>query len=131
MELWDALNNLYHKRFRYPEKDEISDKLWIINRFVSMERDLLEHIAYISKYFFTLQERYYRLLYRLIPQSFSPRTKYLKPPKELDSELLKKYSTYFGLKKKEVKNYMEILRKSYSNKELYEFVGIEYKNGSD
>lgn len=127
MDLWDILNNLYHKRFTYPSKEDISGKLWIVNRFVSMDKDLLEYVAQISKYFFTLQERYYRMLYRLIPQSSSPRSKYLKPPAEANKELLNRYSDYFGLRNKEVKDYLKLMEKSHSNKEIHEFVGLEYK----
>ena len=126
-DLFYYLNNLYHKKFEYPEKQEISSSLWAINKFVSMEKDLLLVVAEVQKYLFTLQERYYRLLYRIIPKSNPPFNKYLKAKKEFDSELLVRYSKMFGLGMAEVAAYVRIMRKSMSDKEICEYVGLEAK----
>src|SRR3990167_7642989 len=97
MEIWDCLNNLYSKRMKYPDDNELSGKLWMINRFLSMDKDLLEVVADVSKYFYTLKERYYRLLYRIIPQSSSSRNKYIKPKKEFSDEVLNRYSKLYAI----------------------------------
>ena len=127
MELFDLINNLYSKRMHYPKDSDILGKLWIINSFISMENDLLEYIAFTSKYLFTLGARYYRLLYRLIPQSSSPRNKYSKPKKEFDSILVEKYSTYFEVSKRETRDYLRIMQETVFIEEMYDFVGLEFK----
>ena len=125
--IWDILNNIYNKRLRYPTKEELSGKLWMINRFLSMDTNLLEVVAYVSKYFFTLKERYYRLLYSIVPQTSSVRTKYSRFKEQEDSEILKKYSKFFGVNIRETKQYLNILRNRYNEKELLEFIGMEKK----
>lgn len=121
------INNLYHKKYKYPEDNELSSNLWMINRFLSMDKDLLGVVAEISEYLFTLQERYYRLLYRIVPKSNSPFNKYLKPKKEFDGELLSRYSKMFQIGLGEAAEYIRIMRKSMSNKEIFEYVGINYE----
>lgn len=125
--LFSLINNLYSKRATYPENSELSGKMWMINRFLSMDKDMLEVIAVISKYFYSLKERYYKLLYRIIPMSPSPRIKYFKPTKEFDSELVERYSKFFNLNNREVVDYLKIMKKDFSDRELYENVGLEYK----
>lgn len=125
-DLFYYLNGLYTKKIPQPEESEVSSLIWPINRFLSMEKDLLETISETSKYLFTLGSRYYKLLWRIIPQSGSPRNKYLKPEKD-DSEVLERYCQYFKLSKREVKDYLKILEKQYSRKEIFAFVGLEEK----
>jgi len=124
MELFDCVNNLYSKRYRYPTDNELSGKLWVINKFISMEDNLLEYVAFISKYFFVLGNRYYRLLYRLIPMVVAPRNKYIKLEK-IGGELVSRYSKFFGISNRETFDYLKILKQKISDKELNEFVGIE------
>lgn len=128
MEIWDCFSNLYTKRMKYPTDNELSGKLWMINRFLSMDKDLLEVVSDVSKYFYTLKEQYYKLLYRIIPQSSSPRNKYIKPKKEFDDEVLVRYSKLYAVSKREVIDCLRILQKTNDMKEIYEFVGLEYKN---
>ena len=128
MNIWDCLNNLYHKRMTYPEDKELSGNLWMINRFLSMDKDLLEVVADLSKYFYTLKERYYRLLYRIIPQSSSPKNKYIKPKKEFNEDVVRKYSKLYEISNREVIDCLRILRKTNTEKEIFEFVGLEYKD---
>lgn len=127
MEFFDLLNNLYHKRFNYPEEADINKNIWMINRWVSMDKDLLTYVAELSKYLFVLGDRYYKLLYRLIPMSVSQRNKYVKPVNDIDSRLISRYSEFFGVGNRETKDYLKILSKQYKDNELYEFVGLEYK----
>lgn len=125
--LWDCTNNIYNKRMRYPNKKELSNKMWMINRVLSMDVDLLNVIAYVSKYFFTLKEDYYRLLYRIVPRSNSVRTKYSKIKREENDEMLKRYSKFYGVSKRETRQYLKILSRKYNKKELLGFIGMEVK----
>ena len=126
-DLFYYVNNIYTKK-EIPEDSEVKSFIWSVNRFLSMEKELLETIAYLSRYMFTLGSKYYRLVLRVVPQSFAPRNKYLKVEKESDSELLDRYVHYFRLSKKEVRDYLKILFKQYSKKEVYGFVGLEEKS---
>lgn len=124
-DLFYYLNNLFTKT-EEPEHSDVKSIVWPVNRFLSMEKNLLEAIAFTTKYIFTLGPRYYTLLFRLIPKSNAPRNKYLKPEKD-DSELINKYSRYFLISNKEAKDYIKILFKNKTQKEVYNFVGLEIK----
>ena len=125
--LFDYLNNIYSKRLGMPEDNQVKGFIWPINRMLSMEKALLETIAYLTKYIFTLGPRYYKLLYRVVPTSLASRNKYLKVDKEVEDELLNRYVQYFRLSKREVKDYLKILFKQYSKEEVFSFVGLEVK----
>ena len=117
------INNVYNKRYQL-SSEEVAPMIWTVNRFLSMEKDLLEAVAETTKYIFTLGPRYYTLMMRLVPKSYSPRNKYLKPEKT-KTELLSRYQRYFKLSMREVADYMKILYKKYSEKEIYDFVGLQ------
>jgi len=125
--IFDYLNNLYYKKFSFVNDSEVSGLIWPINRMLSMEKALLETISYLTRYLFTLGPRYYKLLYRVIPQSRPTRNKYIKVEKEENSELVDRYVQFFKLSKKEVRDYLKVLFKMYSKDEVYAFVGLENK----
>lgn len=125
MTIFDHLNNLYHKKYQYPDATEINKSLWFINKMLSMDECLLESVAYVSKYLFALKERYYRLLYRLVPKSTSVRRKMQKVDYEFDKELVSKYCKYFELSSYQVREYIKVLQQKYSDQELLSFVGLE------
>lgn len=127
MTIWDWLNNLYHKNYRYPTDKEIQGKLWVINRFVSFDPDLTEVVATTSKYFFCLKQQYYRLLYRIIPKSNSPRLKNAKVKEEFEKDLVVRYAGVYGLSRRETIEYLKILHKKESLENIYNYVGIETK----
>ena len=127
MVIWDWLNNLYHKNYRYPEPKEIQKDLWMINRFVSFDPDLTEVIATTSKYLFCLKERYYRLLYRIIPTSNPTRVQHAKMKVAFDKELVIRYAHMYDLSHRETIDYLKILIKKNKKKEVFEFVGLEGK----
>jgi len=127
MEIWDWLRNLYHKRYRYPTDRELQGKLWVINRFISFDPDLTEAVATVSKYFFVLKERYYELLYRVIPESQSTRVKNPKKKVEFNVELVNRYSTLYKVSRRETIDYLKILHKQSATKEIFNFVGLEVK----
>jgi len=122
--LFKCVDNVYHKRDS-PTDAEVKSLIWPINRFLSMEKDLLEHIAFLSRYMFTLEARYYKLLVRVVPQSFKQKNKYLKVEKKSDDELLARYVQYFKLSKDEVRDYLKILFTKHSRDDIYGFVGLE------
>jgi len=126
-DLFYCLNNIYNKQAVFPTDAEAKAVVWPVNRFLSMDKDLLPYIAEVSKYIFTLGAKYYLLLYRLVPRTFAQKNKYLKPEKMESSELLDKYCRYFQLSKREVSKYLEILKKQVTEKELYDFVGLTLK----
>ena len=125
--IFDWVDNLYNKKHGFPPKEEITPMIWQINNFLSMDKDLLEYVAYYQKYMFTLKDRYYLLWYALIPKCLKSRNPYYKVKREKDSELLERLCSVFGLSKVEVVDYLKILRKTYDDKELYEFLGMEKK----
>ena len=127
MVIWDWLNNLYHKNYRYPEPKEIKKDIWMINRFVSFDPDLAEVVATTSKYLFCLKERYYLLLYRIIPKSNPTRVMNAKMKVEFDKELVGRYSAMYGISRRETVDYLKILTKKNTKKEVFEFVGLEGK----
>jgi hypothetical protein len=125
--LFYYLDNIYIKK-EIPDDSEIRSLVWPINRFLSMEKDLLKEVAELSKYMFTLGAQYYKLLLRVVPKlNRSPRNKYIKVEKEVDDDLLDRYTQYFQLSRREVRDYLKILFKQRSKKEIYEFVGLEAK----
>ena len=123
--LFDYLNNIYSKKLGMPTNNEVKSFIWPINRMLSMEKALLDTIAYLTKYLFVLGPQYYKLLYRVVPQSLSSWNRYLKVDKEENSDLLNRYVQYFKVSKKEANDYLKILFVQYSKKEVYEFVGLE------
>lgn len=131
MDLFDIVNNLYTKKFGIPHQSQLSGKLWMVNRFISMEDSLVEAIAEVTKYLYTLKNQYYILLYRLIPQVKAIRNKYLKPKIFEESELISRYSRFFMVSKRETIDYIKILREKVDEKSLYGFVGLEKEKQED
>ena len=123
--LFYYLNNVFTKK-EVPTDSEVKSFVWPINRFLSMDRDLLETISEMSKYIFTLGPRYYKLLLRVVPElKKAPRNKYIKVEKDSDDDLVNRYVQYFKLSRKEVKDYLKILLKNHSKEDVYGFVGLE------
>ena len=127
MIIWDWLNNLYHKNYRYPSDKELQGQLWVINRFLSFDPDLAQVVASTSKYFYVLKTRYYRLLYQIIPKANPTRVKNAKKIVEYDPELVKRYAGVYGLSGRETIDYLKILIKKHTVEEVYDFVGLEIK----
>ena len=127
MVIWDWLNNLYHKNYRYPSAKEVQKELWMINKFLSFDPNLTEVVATTSKYMFCLKERYYRLMYRIIPESNPTRVLNAKMKVEFDKDLVGRYANMYGLSRRESVDYLKILTKKNKLKEVYEFVGLEVK----
>jgi len=120
------LDNLFIKR-GVPKYDRTANFGWMINRFLSMDDRFAPYIDDFAKYTNTLKERYYLLLYRLIPQGNPPRNRYIKQNKEFSDKVIERYQTFFNVSRKETIEYLRILLKTMSLKELYEEVGLEYE----
>lgn len=126
-DLFSIINFLYEKVGQFPEDSAVISKLWIINRFLSMDSVLFGAVAHASRFLFTLGPSYYKLFYRLIPRTSRGYYKYHKIPKEFDSELLSRYSSYFGLSLRETTQNLRIMQKNNSLEDIYKFVGLELK----
>jgi len=127
MVIWDWLNNLYHKNYRYPTAKEVQKDLWMINRFLSFDPDLTEVVATTSKYLFCLKERYYQLMYRIIPKCNPTRVMNAKMRVDFNKELVGRYANMYGLSRRETTDYLKILSKKNTLKQIFEFVGLEKK----
>lgn len=125
--IFDWLNNLYTKKLGLPTDAEIAPMIWQLNNFLSMDLDLLEYVAYYQKYMYTLKEKYYLFWYVLIPKCPAQRNKYLKIKKEPETDLVKRLSSVMGLSFMEVADYLKILRKTHTEEEIYNFLGMEKK----
>jgi len=123
--LFTYIDCLYTKE-PLPEGADVSSSLWMINRFLSMETILLDVIGQTSKYTGVLGERYYKLLDSIIPKTKAPRNKYLKPSHEFEANLIERYAKVWNCNWKEVVDSFKVLLKTYSQKDLYDFVGLEY-----
>jgi len=119
------LNKLYTKDPPYPEDNEIASLMWLINHFLSMDSDLLESVAYASRYLFIAGPLYYRLMYRLIPKSGIYRNKNIKPIKEFDDDLVKRYSDYLKLSYRDTVSSLRILVKFNGMTPVRNFIGLE------
>lgn len=126
-DLFSLVNFLYEKNGQFPSEQAVVPKLWILNRFLSMDPSLFQAVAYASRYLFTLGSAYYKLFYRIIPKTQRGYHKYHKNASDLDSELLSRYSAYFGLSRLETSQNLKIMQRTASLEDIYQFVGLEYK----
>jgi len=124
------LDNLFEKN-GVPKYDRTQNFGWMINRFLSMDSRFAPYISDFSKYTNTLKERYYYLLYRFIPKMPAPRNKYVKQNKEFPDKLIDRYQKFFNVSRKETIEYLLILLKTATLKEMYEEVGLEFDKRAD
>jgi hypothetical protein len=102
--VWDSLS----------EMDKKSFSPFIINRWLSMNLDLLPIINILQKYTIgTLKEREVYKLYYDFPPKEKTFDKYIKGKKEAkyNKELLNHLSNWYGVSNREVEDYLEILSK--------------------
>ena len=67
--LFDDLKNLFSKKEPLRAPEEYDQDVYMINKYLSMERTLLPAIAYFSRYLWALRGRYMYLLDGFIPQT--------------------------------------------------------------
>jgi len=130
-EFFDKIDNLFLKKKKIDLK-EVGPMCWQINRYLSMDENLLLPISIFNKYVFTLKERYYTLLDRFIPKlPGKPRITYYKKP-EIE-EACKRIGIMYNVSMREASQYLELFKVQMGD-DVYAWLGIDIKevrNGSD
>jgi hypothetical protein len=115
--LFDHIKGVTFRKVKWEDLSDEDRSSWnnyMINRFFSMEVELVELINEIQKYSSGIltPETYYKLLYDVLPkQSFY--LKYIKSKNkiELDQEFVDIFCKYYQLSRKEVYEYIGYLKK--------------------
>ena len=117
MTIIDWINQvLVHKKDwdSFTESDQKSFNAFIINRWLSMDKDFLEIVNYFQKYSIgTLESReVYKFYCDMLPQG-KRFNKYIKGKKikKYDPELINILVNYFECSKLHVKEYLELMSK--------------------
>jgi hypothetical protein len=114
MTLFDWLNEItVNKRkwseFNEQDKDEFNP--YMINRFLSMNKDYIELVNFVQNIPYTEKEKYYNIYRDLIPTR-KVWLKYVKSKiKGPNTELVSIIADHFQVSQKEAKEYIEILGK--------------------
>ena len=115
--IFDHLSGIKEKKVAWDSLSEMDKKSFspfIINRWLSMNLDLLPIINILQKYTIgTLKEREVnKLYYDFLPKE-KTFDKYIKGKKEAkyNKELLNHLSNWYGVSNREVEDYLEILSK--------------------
>ena len=116
MKIFDWLNEItLHKKSwdSFSEEDHKSFNTFIINRFLSMNKDWIEIVNMLQQYTIGMESRdVYTLYINLIPKG-KKFLKYIKgkSDKKYNKELIKILCNYFECSKLEVIQYMDLLSK--------------------
>ena len=115
--IFDHLSGIKEKKVAWESLSEMDRKSFspfIINRFLSMNLELLPIINILQKYTVgTLKEReVYKLYYDFLPKE-KTFDKYIKGKSEAkyNTELIQYLSMWYGVSHREVEDYLEILPK--------------------
>jgi hypothetical protein len=93
-----------------PEQIKSFD-VYIINRYLSMNRDYIELVNYVQKVPHSEKEKYYRIYCAFIPKK-QFWAKYIKAEgKEISKEIIKKVMLYFECSSKHADEYARLLKK--------------------
>lgn len=117
----------YYDNLSDSEKKEF--KIFMLQRFLSMNFNWLPFVNFINKYISTLtKEQYYKLITSLIPKQKRTFYKYVKNQNkgEYNKKALKYIKKYYKISKREAKDYYDILDKS-DIKDIIKKYGIENK----
>jgi hypothetical protein len=121
-EFFSAIDNLFLKKKEIDLK-EIGPMCWQINRYLSMDKDLLLPVNLFNRYLFTLKERYYILLDRFIPKMLGkPRITYYKKP--VIEEACSRVARMYNVSTKEASQYLELFKVQMGD-EVYNWLGVE------
>ena len=130
MTIFDWINQILVKKTHWNEFTEDEQKKFspfIINRWLSMDKDFIEIVNYFQKYSIgTLEPReVYKWYCDILPKG-KRFNKYIKGKrdKKYDSELISLLTNHFECSKVEVKQHLELIDK-------IELVGILEKYGKD
>jgi hypothetical protein len=107
--IWDHLKNITTAKGEYLGDEGFNN--WMVNRFLSMNRDYCEVVNYIQKNTWQMKGEYLYNLYKdIIPKQYVY-LKYLKSTnkKEYKDDVLEAVQSYFEISKKEAKEYTNML----------------------
>jgi hypothetical protein len=107
--IWDHLKNITTVKGEYLGDEGWSN--WMVNRFLSMNRDYCEVVDFIQKNTWQMKEEYLYALYKdLIPKQYIY-LKYMKPSnvKKYDDKEVEVVKSYFEVSEREAKEYIEML----------------------
>ena len=118
---WDQLSDMDKKSFT----------VYLINRWLSMNPDLIELVNYFQQYTIgQLKPRdTYKLYYDFLPKSKLPFNKYIKGKKSgnHNQELVAYVKNYFGVSSKEASEYIDLYLMTDDRKQ--DLIGILRKHG--
>ena len=130
MTIFDWVNQiLVHKKpwDSFTEEEQKKFSPFIINRFLSMDRELIEIVNMFQPYAIgTLEPKDVYEFYRNLFPKGKRYNKYIKGKrdKKYDKELLELVSKHFEVSKNESKSYIDLLSKK-DIKELYKKYGVK------
>jgi len=122
--LFDHIKGITFRKTKWEDLSDEDKSSWnnyMINRFFSMEVELIELINEVQKYSSGIltSEFYYKLLHDVLPkQSFY--LKYIKSKNklELDAEFIEIFCNHYQLSKREVYEYIKYLKDTNSTELL-------------
>ena len=130
MTIFDWINQILVTKKSWDEFTEDEQKKFspfIINRWLSMDKDFLEIVNYFQKYAIgTLEPReVYKWYCDMLPKG-KRFNKYIKGKrnKKYDNELINIISNHFEVAKRESKTYIDLLSKE-EIKEIYKMYGVK------
>ena len=130
MTIFDWVNQLLvHKKHwnEFTEDEQKKFSPFIINRFLSMDKEFIEIVNYFQKYAIgTLKPREVYMWYRDILPKGKRFNKYIKgkKSKKYNTELVDMISNYFECSKLQTRDYLELIHKN-------ELIEILEKYGTD
>lgn len=127
MKIFDWLKIIPEKRSwsSFTEEDKKTFEPFMINRFLSMNRDYIEIINYLQFIPYSDKEKYYNVLSEFIPSYRY--TQYIKANKKTtNKDILEKISKYYECSLNESEQYIEFLGKDGVSEILVK-LGIEDK----
>lgn len=101
--------------------DKKSFSSFMIQRFLSMNKNWIELVNFINKYVFTLKDRhYYKLMCLLIPNQDRTFYKYIKNEnkKDYNDKVIDSLIDFYKIPKRQAKEYYDIM----DNEQLYNLV---------
>lgn len=113
--IWDHIKNITTAKGEYLGDEGWNN--WMVNRFLSMERDYCEVVNYIQKNTWQIKGEYLYNLYKdIIPKQYVY-LKYIKTQnkKEYKEDVLEAVQSYFEVSKREAKEYIDMLSENELN----------------
>jgi hypothetical protein len=113
--IWDHIKNITTAKGKYLGDEGWNN--WMVNRFLSMERDYCEVVNYIQKNTWQMKGEYLYNLYKdIIPKQYVY-LKYIKAQnkKEYKEDVLEAVQSYFEVSKREAKEYIDMLSENELN----------------